>query len=232
MIYAVILAGGSGTRMKSAKIPKQFIVLGDKTILNHTVDKFLFVSKVDRIIVAAPKVWLRHTMDMFSGDKYERVDICEGDKTRQESLYKAVKYIEEKYKNIEDLIISHDVARPFVSYRIINENIEALERYEAVDTVIPATDTIVRSDSGKVITSIPDRAKMYMGQTPQSFRRTTYTKIYESLSNDYLERVTDAARILSDNGCSVALVQGDESNIKITTDHDLQIAKFLISKKD
>ena len=70
MIYAVILAGGSGTRMKSAKIPKQFIVLGDKTILNHTVDKFLFVSKVDRIIVAAPKVWLRHTMDMFSGDKY------------------------------------------------------------------------------------------------------------------------------------------------------------------
>lgn len=232
MIYAVILAGGSGTRMKSAKIPKQFIVLGDKTILNHTVDKFLFVSKVDRIIVAAPKVWLRHTMDMFSGDKYERVDICEGGKTRQESLYKAVKYIEEKYKNIEDLIISHDVARPFVSYRIINENIEALERYEAVDTVIPATDTIVRSDSGKVITSIPDRAKMYMGQTPQSFRRTTYTKIYESLSNDYLERVTDAARILSDNGCSVALVQGDESNIKITTDHDLQIAKFLISKKD
>lgn len=232
MIYAVILAGGSGTRMKSAKIPKQFIVLGDKTILNHTVDKFLFVSKVDRIIVAAPKVWLRHTMDMFSGDKYERVDICEGGKTRQESLYKAVKYIEEKYKNTEDLIISHDVARPFVSYRIINENIEALERYEAVDTVIPATDTIVRSDSGKVITSIPDRAKMYMGQTPQSFRRTTYTKIYESLSNDYLERVTDAARILSDNGCSVALVQGDESNIKITTDHDLQIAKFLISKKD
>lgn len=232
MIYAVILAGGSGTRMKSAKIPKQFIMLGDKAILNHTVDKFLFVSKVDRIIVAAPKIWLRHTIDMFSDNKYDRVDVCEGGKTRQESLYKAVKYIEMKYPASEDLIISHDVARPFVSYRIINENIEALEKYEAVDTVIPATDTIVRSDSGAIVSAIPDRIKMYMGQTPQSFRRTTYTKIYESLDGEYLEKVTDAARILADNGCVVALVQGDESNIKITTDHDLQIAKFLVNKKD
>ncbi len=69
---------------------------------------------------------------------------------------------------------------------------------------------------------------MFQGQTPQTFRRRNYLEIYEKLSSDYLETVTDAARILAEHGCSVGLVRGDEFNIKVTTDYDLRIASFLV----
>ena len=128
----------------------------------------------------------------------------------------------------DDIIVSHDVARPFVSLRVIDENIDAMASFDAADTVIPATDTIVESGDGKTIERIQDRIRMYQGQTPQTFRCTTYLKTYESLDESYLVRVTDAARILAENGCSVALVTGDEFNIKITTEYDFHIAQFLL----
>ncbi len=71
---------------------------------------------------------------------------------------------------------------------------------------------------------------MYQGQTPQTFRRVTYLKIYEQLTSDYLDKVTDAARILVENGCTVSMILGDEFNIKITTEYDLRIASFLLGK--
>ena len=69
---------------------------------------------------------------------------------------------------------------------------------------------------------------MYQGQTPQTFRRTTYLNLYEKLDKEYLDKVTDAARILAEHGCSVGLVRGDEFNIKITTEYDFRIAQFLL----
>ena len=134
----------------------------------------------------------------------------------------ANKYIELNIQSIEE------VTNTFRDERVIEENIEAMDYYDAVDTVIPATDTIVESDDKRIINKIPDRNKMYQGQTPQTFRRITYIKIYEQLAQDYLEKVTDAARILVENGCTVAMIRGDEFNIKITTEYDLRIASFLL----
>ena len=229
MNFAVLLAGGTGTRMKSATLPKQFLELGGEPILRLTVDKFLSCPKIDHIIVAAPAIWLAHTQDLLNDKRFSSVKICEGGSTRQESLYNAVKFIESAF-NItdDDIIVSHDVARPFVSRRAIEENISAMEKWDAVDTVIPATDTIVESMDQQCVSHIPDRKNMFQGQTPQTFRRATYLNIYEKLSPAYLESVTDAARILAEHGCSVGLVKGDEFNIKVTTDYDLRIASFLV----
>ena len=105
-----------------------------------------------------------------------------------------------------------------------------MKEYDAADTVIPSTDTIVCSNDGKVIECIPDRSKMYQGQTPQTFKRKSYLEIYEKLSSSYLEKITDAARILSEHGCKVALIRGEEFNIKITTEYDFHIASFLIGQ--
>ena len=233
MNFAVLLAGGSGSRMKTATLPKQFLELKNEPILRLTVDKFLICPKIDHIVVAAPAIWIRHAQDVLRDLRFKDVQICEGGKTRQESLYKAVKHIESVFPvTTEDLVVSHDVVRPFVSLRVIEENLEALKHYDAVDTVLPATDTIVESKDGQVISSIPDRKTMYQGQTPQSFRRVAYLNLYEQLDPNYLNNVTDAARILAENGLSVGLVKGDEFNIKITTEYDLRIASFLLGAVD
>ena len=231
MIYAVILAGGKGTRMKSAQFPKQFLSIGGEAILRLTVNKFLCCTKIDRIVVAAPAVWMAHTKDLLKGEEYSKVSVCEGGQTRQDSLYKALQFIIKEYSAPRDtIIVSHDVARPFVTLRILEDNIKAMEEVDAVDTVIPATDTIVQSIDGKVISNVPNRSEMYMGQTPQTFRLGQFVDIYSKLSKDYLARVTDAVRILVEHGCKVKLVQGELFNLKITTEYDFGIAGYLLGQ--
>lgn len=231
MIFAVILAGGSGTRMKSAKLPKQFLTIGGEPILRLTINKFLACGSIDKIIVAAHPIWMTHTKDLLSEPVYRKLEVCEGGGTRQESLYNALKYIEANFDvDEETIVISHDVARPFVTLRIIEDNIRGVQKFGAVDTVIPATDTIVQSDNGNTISRIPDRSTMYQGQTPQSFKLRTFIRIYETLDADYLSRVTDAARILMDHDCPVKLVDGELFNIKITTEYDFRIAEFLLGE--
>ena len=231
MVFAVILAGGSGTRMKSAKLPKQFLTIKGEPILRLTLDKFVACPGIDHIVLAAPAIWMAHTKDLLAGEHYQGVHVCEGGSTRQESLYNALKYIEANFEvDDETIVVSHDVARPFVSLRIIEDNICGVKELGAVDTVIPATDTIVQSSDGVIISNIPDRVQMYQGQTPQSFKLRTFTRIYETLDDAYLARVTDAARILAEHGCTVKLVQGELFNIKITTEYDFRIAEFLLGE--
>ncbi len=231
MNFAVLLAGGTGTRMKTSGLPKQFLELGGEPILRLAVDKFLICPRIDHIIVAAPALWISHSKDLLQDSRFADVRICEGGRTRQESLYRAICYIENEFTvNDNDIVISHDVARPFVSLRVIEENIETLKKYDAADTVIPATDTIVESSDGETVYCIQDRWRMYQGQTPQTFHPRTYLRIYETLDENYLSRVTDAVRILAEHGCSVGLVRGDVFNIKITTEYDLRIASFLLTE--
>lgn len=232
MNFAVLLAGGNGTRMKTSTLPKQFLELGGEPMLRLVVNKFLACTRIDHVIVAAPAIWMSHTRDLLRDTRFEDVRVCEGGHSRQESLYRAVKHIESVFPvTDDDIVVSHDVARPFVSLRVIEENIDALQHYNAADTVLPATDTIVESDDQRTIARIQDRKRMYQGQTPQTFRRTAYLRLYEGLSQAYIDNTTDAARILAEHGCTVALVRGDEFNIKITTEYDLHIASFLLNAK-
>ena len=145
---------------------------------------------------------------------------------------KAIAYIEREYGLDDDtVIVTHDSVRPFLTHRIIEENIEAALRDGACDTVIPATDTIVESE-GKVISAIPDRRRMYQGQTPQSFKAKLLRDTYMSLTEDEKAILTDAAKILVIKGMKVSLVQGETFNIKITYPYDLKIARSLLEEEE
>ena len=140
----------------------------------------------------------------------------------------AIRYIDREYGLDDDtVIVTHDSVRPFVTHRIIEENIKTALNCGACDTVIPATDTIVEGD-GTAITNIPDRRKMYQGQTPQSFKAKLLRDTYESLSDEEKDILTDAAKILVMKGKEVRLVQGETFNIKITYPDDLKIARSLL----
>lgn len=234
MIFAVILAGGTGSRMGSADMPKQFLEIKGKPILNHTVEKFLPNPAFEKIIILSPKAWIGHTKEIirkYTGSS-DRIAVIEGGKTRNETIMNAIAYIDREYTLDDDtVIVTHDSVRPFVTHRIIEENIKAAEEYGACDTVVPATDTIVEGDDQQ-ISSIPDRSRMYQGQTPQSFKAKLLRDTYMSLSEDEKAILTDAAKILVIKGMDVRLVRGETYNIKITYPYDLRIARSLLEDED
>ena len=231
MIYALILAGGIGSRMGNVEKPKQFLHIGQKPIIVHTLEKFYVNSKIDRIVVLCPDQWVSYTRDLLK--KYlaasDNINIIAGGATRNETIMNGIRFIAEQGELAEDtVVVTHDAVRPFVTHRIIEENIELAQAGYACDTVIPATDTIVESKDGQVIISIPDRSKYYQGQTPQSFRAARFKELYESLSEEEKAVLTDAAKVFVIKGEEVKLVQGETFNIKVTYPYDLQLAEVLL----
>ena len=159
----------------------------------------------------------------------DRVAVIEGGSTRNETIMNAIKLIEsEGNLNDDTIIVTHDSVRPFVTHRIIEENIKAAKEFGACDTVVPATDTIVEAMDNATISNIPDRSKMYQGQTPQSFKALKLKNMYESLTDEEKDILTDAAKIFVIKGEKVALVQGETFNMKITYPYDLRFAKSLL----
>lgn len=235
MNFAAILAGGKGTRMGNQDKPKQYLPLGGKPILVHTVGKFLVMPEFEKVIVLAPDAWINSTKDIlrkFFGSN-EKLLVMRGGSTRNETIMNAVDHIEKNFEIDEtSTLVTHDSVRPFVTYRIIKDNIDALRDYEACDTVIPASDTIVESVDGTVISNIPDRSIMYQGQTPQSFRVKTLRKQYDALSESEREILTDACKICVLRNTPVALVRGETFNIKITYPSDLKMAQALLGSEE
>lgn len=229
MIIAVILAAGKGSRLHSSSVPKQFAVLLNEPMVVLTVEKFAFVESIDKVVVVAPKPWMSHTKDLFRNKSYlHKLIFSEGGDTRQHSLLKACLVIKELFGGNVG-VISHDAARPFVSIRIIEDNIKLVREGKACDTVLPCTDTIVESLDLKEVSSIPNRNNLYQGQTPQSFSCEDYIDAYKMIGED--ESITDAAKLLLQYGRDVHLVMGEPFNIKITSDFDLFFAEFLMSSK-
>lgn len=190
MIYAGILAGGIGSRMGNVPLPKQFLDIDNKPILIHTIEKFILVSEFNEIIIATPAQWISHTQDILK--KYnitdQRVKVVAGGTDRNETIMNIIDHIRNVNGiNNDDVIVTHDAVRPFLTQRIIKENIEVAAKYGAVDTVIEAIDTIVMSKDKQNIHSIPVRNEMYQGQTPQSFNIKLLQDSYRALSSEQKE---------------------------------------------
>lgn len=233
MVFGAVLAGGIGSRMGNVEKPKQYLNIAGKPIIVHTLEKFYINEDFEKIFVLCPEQWINHTKNLIKkhiGENDRIIVLC-GGATRNETIMNAIKYIENNYDIDEDaVIVTHDSVRPFVTHRIIDENIKYARKYGACDTVIPATDTIVQSLDNKVISEIPDRSKMYQGQTPQSFKIKKLKALYDGLSEDEKTILTDAAKIFVIKGENVHLVEGEVSNIKITYPYDLRVAETLIKE--
>lgn len=232
MIYAGILAGGTGTRMGISNMPKQFLDLGNKPIIIHTIEKFLLEPEIEKIVVGVHEDWISHAEDLveeYISTFKDRIIIVAGGSDRNTTIENIIKAIDD-YKELtdEDIVITHDSVRPFITLRIIKDNIRLAKECDAVDTVVEAVDTIVESTNGEYITNIPNRAHYYQGQTPQSFRCKDFLRLYNSLTNEEKQILTDACKIFVIKGKEVALAKGEYSNLKITTVTDLKIAKSML----
>ena len=125
-VYGVVLAGGKGTRMGNVEKPKQFMEVGGKPIIIHTLEKFVINPQFERVIVLSPKQWITYTRDIIR--KYillsDKIDVIEGGATRNDTIMNAISHIEKSYGlDDETIIVTHDSVRPFVTHRILEDNI-------------------------------------------------------------------------------------------------------------
>lgn len=227
MNIAIILAAGSGTRIKQSKIPKQFIEIDKKPIVIYTFEKFMNNENIDEIIIVCHPDWIEYLNQAMDRFKYSTnyTHITAGGLTRNDSIKMGLNYINKNLKiKSDDIVLTHDGARIFISSKTINENIEWAKKFGSVGTVVPSTDTIVCSLNGQKIDSIPNRNHLFNSQTPQSFSLEILNDIYHDNSSD----TSDACTLAVKKGYDVYIVNGEHSNIKITTDFDIEILETMI----
>ena len=233
MIFAAILAGGVGSRMGGTDTPKQFLTLGDKPVIIHTIEKFIINSKFDKILVLSPQNFINHTNNLINEyfGEDNNIVVLKGGDTRNDTIINSIDYIKENFDIDDDaIIVTHDSVRPFVTHRIIEDNINAAIEFGACDTVVPATDTIVESVDGEIIKDIPLRDNFYQGQTPQSFKINKLYELINDLSDNETNILTDACKIFVLKGEDVHLVEGEITNIKITYPYDLKLANTILKE--
>lgn len=229
MIFAGIVAGGCGSRVKSAVIPKQFIEIGGVPIIVRTVMAFLAVDSIDVVYVGIKPDWHEYTDELFErfGIDKKRVKVIDGGADRNETVINIANAIVADHReNEEDIILTHDAVRPFVTEKIIKDNIEAMAKHSACGTYMPAVDTIIKSDGEKVKETL-NRSELYQAQTPQTFRLGDLRRNYYSLSEEQNKKLTDTCSVFTACNEDIYLVVGDALNFKITTDSDLRMANAL-----
>lgn len=219
--YGIILASGSGSRYGS-DIPKQFIKIAGKTILEHTIEIFEKAPEIDEISVIITPEYRHVAENILLKNKYKKVTrLLNGGETRKDSSYIGINSIDDTEANV----LIHDCARPFLTQKIITECVEALKTYSAIDVAIPATDTVIEVENG-IISDIPDRSKLKRGQTPQCFKLSLIKKAHELSKNDK-KFTDDCGLIVKYNLADVFVVDGDVENIKVTYPSDIFMADRL-----
>ena len=230
-LYYMILAGGVGSRMNSPELPKQFLKVKDVPILVRTVRNFEDFGSFRAGVICCPVDWVEYTKATLLeyGISLDHINVIPGGKNRNSSVKNGCKFLTTTYKVTEsDVVLTHDAVRPFFDARVIKDNIEAVKEYGACNTVMPVVDSILRSGTGEFFTEHLKRAELYRVQTPQSFRLAELDNLINSLSEGELEEYTDVASIFADRGYRIKLVEGLDSNIKITTPFDLAVAEAVV----
>lgn len=221
----ILPCAGSGSRFNNA-IPKQYTLINEKTILEHTLNVFLSVPEIDQIIVvtAPDDLYIDTLVKLQTHDNIKVLKV--GGPTRAHTVKNAVDMLD---CQSNDWLLVHDVARCCVSRDSVIHQIQELE-YDEVGGIlaISALDTIKQSYDGQIINTTLDRNTIYQAQTPQMFRAGV---LKGALNMADLNLVTDDASAVEQLGLKVKLIPGERSNIKVTYPIDISIAQILLNSK-
>lgn len=221
---AIVLASGAGTRFRS-ETPKQFLKLAGKTVLEHTLDVFEQHAHVDRVVLVVAGEQLALAREMVRQGGYTKVSrIVQGGTTRQSSSAAGIGAVEDD----DAKVLVHDAVRPLLDAATIDRCLDALDRFDAIDTGIPSPDTIIETDAEQRIAAIPERARLRLGQTPQAFRAGLLRRAHAQAAGATNLKVTDdCGLVLHFDLAPVHVVAGDVNNIKITYPSDIYLADRL-----
>lgn len=219
----IIPAAGMGSRMQ-CNINKQYILLNDKPILVHTLEKFENCELIDAIILVVKGDEIEYCKEnIVNRYGFRKVlKIVDGGKERQDSVYNGINAIEEC-----DVVLVHDGARPFIKDEIIEDSINGAIKYDACVVGVPLKDTVKVVDNDNNIINTPDRRFLWAVQTPQSFKYEIIKKAYDIAYENNISG-TDDSMLVENLGIKVKMIMGDYNNIKITTKEDLNFAEAIL----
>lgn len=216
MNTAIILAGGSGTRL-GGDIPKQYLEVGNKPVITYCLEKFEANPLIDEIVIVAAEEWEKFILKNAVNISKFRCFAPAGS-SRQQSILNGLKATNPK----TDRVILHDAARPNVSDDTIFACLNGLDEYDGVMPVLPVKDTIYYCETGEKISSLLNRDQLFAGQAPESFLFKKYLAIHEGMNEEQLSLVRGSSEIAFRNGLNIKMIKGDEHNYKITTMDDLE----------
>jgi 2-C-methyl-D-erythritol 4-phosphate cytidylyltransferase len=222
---------GAKGKQKKAPPSKQFTELGGTPILVHTLRKFAVIDAVSEIWIALREneiAGFRARLQSEPNDVLQKkVELVVGGEHRQQSVENALNAVRAA---ADDIVLVHDAVRPFVTREIIQEVVEAAEKYGAAIAALPAVDTVKqveRTAEGALIKATIPRAGVVMAQTPQGFRYRVLKKAFDEASADGFLG-TDEASLVERSGHDVVVVMGSPRNIKITAPGDMELAEFYL----
>lgn len=221
-IWVIVPAAGSGSRMQQS-IPKQYLNLGGRTVIEHTLAVFINRADITNVTVCLPAD--DQTFQTLEISTHEKVAVTLGGESRAQSVLNGLRSIKASSK---DWVLVHDAARPCLSRQLLDELIEQLQNDEVGGILaMPAKDTLKRSDANGLIEQTVDRAVIWQAQTPQMFRFGILIDCLARALQDGKD-VTDEASALEAFSYKPRLVKSDARNLKITTPEDLAFAEFLV----
>ncbi|MCL1847093.1 MAG: 2-C-methyl-D-erythritol 4-phosphate cytidylyltransferase [Coriobacteriia bacterium] len=231
---AIIFAGGVGSRMGETVLPKQFIEVNDKPILIWTLEYFSNHDLIDEIYIACKEEWIDHATVLLADFKVEKIKaVIPGGLTAQHSIYNAL--LEARSNSTEDtIVLIHDGVRPFITEKLITKLIEtAAEKGNAI-TYTPCQETIVVSEDGAKVNSVPIRRHTHSVQAPQVFFIDDIIAAHDEIRkiNPNYEDIVDACTLFDMLGKGVNLVRGNIGNIKITRPEDVFILRGLMKYRE
>ena len=217
MVSVIIVAGGDGQRF-GGTIPKQFIKIHNKEMIDYSIEKFLDNGNIDELIIVSPKDWVDHI-----GKRYPNSKVVAGGLTRSESVINGLS----KLSNQSEKVLIHDAARPLIDDETISMCIEELNSHDCVAPMINVKESTIVTD--RETYNHIDRNKIKIVQTPQCFK----TAVINDLYNTYVNSSDEIGLALkSDKNYKIKFIPGSEQNIKVTMDSDLEIIKLLLKNRD
>ena len=214
-VAAILVAAGSGTRL-GAEVPKAFVRVAGRTLVEHAAARFVAHPRVRDVVVVAPAAWLRAASALVPG-----ATVVAGGETRQQSVSCGLAALA---ADVDEVLV-HDVARPFVPDAVIDRVLDALASAQAAIPVLPVTDTIRRTDAAGELHETVDRTTLAAVQTPQGFSRAALVAAHEGAP----PAATDDAVLVEARGGRVVGVPGDDRAFKITYPLDLLLAEAVVS---
>lgn len=236
MNHAIVLAAGTGQRMRSGGLPKQFLKLMGKPIIIYTLEKFESSAEIDDITIACHGSYVEHMRRLLQIHQIKKaVRVVVGADDRQGSLRKGLDAVMENGGGVDDIVAIHDGVRPMVSLAAIHENIRVAKQYGCAITVHPMTETVVITDNEAVdMSGFTKRADTYSMTSPQTFQLGKIMEAYRNIETMDQGGIPllDAAMVYARTGGEVHLVKEQGTNIKITTPEDFYFLKALLELEE
>lgn len=218
MFFAGICAGGSGTRFGGA-LPKQFNDLNGKPVIAYSVEELLKWKELKRIIIAVSSEYTDYCRQLFPDS---RITVIEGGAVRSETVaLLAEAAVRDCGADDEDILLTHDAARPLVGLKTMKRCGKAAEKYGVSGTAVRAVDTVLRCRDG-FVAEAPPREEMRLAQTPQCFRLGLFKEVWGSMTAQEKEAATDVCGMFFRKGYKVRIVEGEDCGGKITVKEDLE----------